>query len=415
MTVNKAYKFRVKLGSRQEHQLSQYAGSCRFIWNKLLGMQKDRMQWGEWTLNDDQMCEVITAWKAYRYPWLTKPPSQALQQTARDLHKAMENAFDPKRPQAFPAFKKQGRSTDSFRVPQGFKWDKENTRIFIPKLGWLQYFSHSDRQKLMGEPGQVTISRQGPHWNVSIQVEFEVEPEPVHPNRTAIGIDMGIVNFACLSDGTVLEPLNSFRRQEKRLATEQRNLSRKCKFSSNWRKQATRVSGIHRTIGRCRHDYTNKASTTISHNHAYLVMEDLKIVNMAASAAGTAEEPGRNVAAKSGLNKAILDQGWGDFRRKATYKEKWRGGHVILVPPHGTSQECPECGHRDPGNRKSRDIFCCLSCGYTAPADLVGSIIILRRGTPYLPVEGEVMNPMKQEPNRHEADTLCLGAGILGL
>jgi putative transposase len=347
----------------------------------------------------------------YRYPWLEDPPSQALQQVARDLAKALKNAFNPKMPQAFPVFKRKADQSDSFRIPQGFTWDKEHGIIEIPKLGRLKYFSSSKTEKIVGEPTQVTISREGKHWFVSIGVEFEIDPEPVHPKNTAVGIDMGVVNFASFSDGEVLAPLNSFKRIEEKLAAAQQTLSHKVKFSSNWRKQVAVVNGIHRTIANCRKDYINKASTTVSNNHAFPVMEDLHVANMTASAAGTFEEPGKNVAAKSGLNKSILDQGWGDFRRKLTYKEQWRGGKVILVPSQGTSQECPLCGHKHAENRRTRDTFSCLCCGFTGDADLVAATNILRRGTPYLPA-GIVALGL-QEPIRHEEPAMeLLGAGI---
>jgi putative transposase len=128
-----------------------------------------------------------------------------------------------------------------------------------------------------------------------------------------------------------------------------------------------------------------------------LFLEALRILNMTASAAGTPEEPGRNVKAKAGLNKSILDQGWAEFRRQLTYKEKWHGGLVISVPPHHTSQECPLCDHTEEANRRTRDTFCCQKCSLTAPADLVGAINIKRRGTSLLPVE-DPQGPTKQEP-----------------
>ena len=414
MNCNKAYRFRLKLRSRQERALARYAGCCRFLWNQLLALQKTRMDWDEWTLNFEQLCDVITNWKTCRYSWLNEPPSQALQQVARDLAKALKNAFDTKMPQAFPVFKRKLDCSDSFRIPQGFAWDVEHGTIEIPKLGRLKYISSSDWEKIEGLPTEVTISREGKHWFVSIGVEFEIDPALVHPSKTAAGIDMGVVNFATLSSGEVFKPLNSFRRTEQKLAAAQQSPSRKVKFSSNWKKQLAVVGGVHRKIAHCRHDYINKASTAISKNHAYLVMEDLPVVNMTASAAGTVEEPGVNVAAKAGLNKSILDQGWGGFRTKLINKEKWRGGKVVLVPPHGTSQECPICGHREAGNRKTRDTFCCLKCGYTDDADFVASKNILRRGTPYLPA-GTILLGL-QEPFRHEEPAMeSLGAGISGL
>ena len=111
-----------------------------------------------------------------------------------------------------------------------------------------------------------------------------------------------------MSDETSLEPQNSFRSHEKRLAKLQRQLSRKQKFSKNWQKQKLRVQKQYQKIANVRNDFLHKNSTTMSKKHALLVMEEVK-VSMSASASGSLEKPGRNVRAKSGLNKAILDQG----------------------------------------------------------------------------------------------------------
>jgi putative transposase len=130
----------------------------------------------------------------------------------------------------------------------------------------------------------------------------------------AVGIDVGIARFATLSDGSFVEPLNSFRKHEARLRRYQRAMSRKTKFSSNWKKAKAKVQKIHTRIANVRKDFLHKASATISKNHALVVVEDLKVSNMSRSAKGTVDAPGRNVRAKSGLNKSILDQGWGEFR-----------------------------------------------------------------------------------------------------
>jgi transposase len=93
---------------------------------------------------------------------------------------------------------------------------------------------------------------------------------------------------------------------------------------------------------------------------------------------------GFQLAQKSGLNRSILDQGWGEFRRQLAYKLEWMGGKLSLVPPHYTSQTCPEshggCGHVSASNRKDRDTFVCVRCGFTAPADKVGAMNILSLG-----------------------------------
>ena len=118
----------------------------------------------------------------------------------------------------------------------------------------------------------------------------------------------------------------------------------------------------------------------ISKKHAIVCIEDLKVSNMSKSASGTVENPGKNVMAKSGLNKSILDQGWYEFRRQLSYKTEWQGGQLLLVPPHNTSRTCPSCSYVSGENRKTQSKFLCVSCGYNENADLVGATNILRAG-----------------------------------
>jgi putative transposase len=239
----------------------------------------------------------------------------------------------------------------------------------------------------------ITVSQSCGKWFVSIQTEREVE-QPI-PQGGAVGIDMGIARFVTLSDGSFYPPLNSFKRHETALRKAQQTMSRKVKFSSNWKKAKARVQRIHARIGNARRDYLHKCSTTISQNHAMVCIEDLQVRNMSKSAAGTTESPGRKVRAKSGLNKAILDQGWAEFRRQLDYKLAWNGGHLIAVPPQNTSRTCPCCGHVSAANRQTQAKFECVECGFEENADVVGAINILRAGHARLACEvsGAVMPP----------------------
>ena len=150
-----------------------------------------------------------------------------------------------------------------------------------------------------------------------------------------------LARFATLSDGRYYAPRDSFRRHEDRLRHAQQAMSRKVKFSNNWKQAKAHVQRIHARIGNARRDYLHKTTTTISQIHAMVCIEDLQVRNLSRSAAGTVAAPGRNVKAKSGLNKSILDQGWFEFRRQLDYKLAWNGGHLIAVPPQNTSRTCP--------------------------------------------------------------------------
>ena len=111
-----------------------------------------------------------------------------------------------------------------------------------------------------------------------------------------------------------------------------------------------------------------------------IVVEALKIKNMSKSASGTVDNPGKNVSAKSGLNKSILDQGWYEFRRQLDYKSTWRGGHVVEVPPQYTSQRCSSCQHIDALSRQSQEKFACIKCHKQMNADVNAAKNILAAG-----------------------------------
>ena len=389
-----AFKYELRPDGQQMRQMRRFAGACRFVFNKALALQQERHERGEKKLGYADLCKALTEWKAQpETRWLNETPSQALQQSLKNLERAYKNFFEKRAD--FPRFKKKGQH-DSFRYPQGVKLDQGNSRIFLPKLGWLRVRLSRD---VLGTVKNVTVSQSCGKWFVSIQTEREVEP-PLPKGTTAVGVDMGIARFATLSNGKPIEPLNSFKQHQHRLARYQRAMSRKVKFSSNWKKARAKVQRVHARIANARKDFLHKASTTISQNHAMIAIEDLQIRNMSKSAAGTAEVPGKNVRAKSGLNRSILDQGWGEFRRQLEYKAVWNGGFVVAVPPQHTSQTCPCCGHVSKDNRRTQARFACVACGYENNADVVGAISILAQGHRVLACGEPVQSgrSMKQEP-----------------
>ncbi|MGN6895872.1 RNA-guided endonuclease InsQ/TnpB family protein, partial [Neisseria sp. P0016.S006] len=159
---------------------------------------------------------------------------------------------------------------------------------------------------------------------VSIQTEFETETPK--PNGGEIGIDMGIVRFATLSNGEYFEPINAFKNLKGKLAKLQKRFKNKTKFSKNWQKLKAKIAKLHHKISNIRKNYLHQISSQISKNHAIVYVEDLQVANMSKSAKGNAEQHGKNVKQKSGLNRAILDQSWAEFRRQLAHKLAWNGG-----------------------------------------------------------------------------------------
>ncbi|MCA8293422.1 transposase [Burkholderia sp. AU30198] len=371
-----AFKFELMPNGEQQRDMRRFAGSCRFVYNKALALQKENYEAGGKFIGYVAMAKHLTEWRnGGETPWLKDAPVHPLQQALKDMERAYKNFFAKRA--AFPKFKKRGQR-DSFRYPdpKQFKLDQPNGRIFLPKLGWMRLRLS---RPVLGELRNATVSFNAGKWCVSIQTEREVE-QPVPHATSVIGIDVGIARFATMSDGTFLTPLNSFKKHEARLRRCQRAMSRKVKFSNNWKKAKARVQRIHTRIGNARRDYLHKATTTISKNHAMVCIEDLQVRNMSRSAAGSTDAPGKNVRAKSGLNKAILDQGWFEFRRQLEYKLAWNGGWLVAVPPANTSRTCPACGYVSADNRTTQKKFTCVECSYEENADVVGALNILARG-----------------------------------
>ena len=371
MIQRKAFRFRVEPDGEQRGALAQFAGARRWVWNQALAENKRRLDAGERTASYAEMCRWITAWRHDEAnPWLADIHVHPLQQGVRDLARAFADFFrkaGDAAKKAFPRFKKRG-DGDSFRYPMSVKAEVASDgwgRVWLPKIGWLRYRAS---RAIAGRIAQATVVREGAHWFVSIQTEREVAT-PAPSSLPAVGLDLGVARFATLSDGTVIAPLAAFSRARRQVARAQRKLARKQKGSKNRAKQRRRLGTLRRRERRARQDFLHKTSTALARRFGVVVMEDLAVRAMSASAAGTLEAPGRQVKAKAGLNRSILDQGWHQFKVLLGYKLAERGGELMLVNPSFTSQRCAACSHTEAGNRESQAMFVCISCGHHDHAD----------------------------------------------
>ena len=352
--------------------MMQFCGCARYVYNRTLSLEKSLYKKdSKHSFKYSEAANRLPGWKK-KNPFLKKCHSQVLQQSLKDLDRAYTNFFEKRG--NVPKYKKKYRH-DSIRFPQGVELDEVKQQIRLPKIGWMGYRKSRD---IIGTIKNVTVSRRGEKWDVSIQTEYEVVSSA--PNPSEIGIDMGVKRFATLSNGDFVEPLNAFKQEQEKLAKLQRKLARQKKGSRNSRKTKRKIARLHRYIADSRRDFLHKTSTKIAKNHSIICVEDLKVSNMSASARGTKESPGKNVKQKSGLNRSILDQGWYGFFQMLSYKLEQRGGKLIKVDPRNTSRTCPRCGLVSAENRKSQATFACIGCGYRSNADEVGAINILRAG-----------------------------------
>ncbi|MBP2307514.1 RNA-guided endonuclease InsQ/TnpB family protein [Azospirillum melinis] len=384
MIDRKAVLFRLYPTPEQAAQMAQIAGACRFVYNLALEQRRNWYRPGR-KFNFASQCRELTQLRA-EVAWLKTAPVHPLQQALRDLERAYQNWWADRARAPTPRRKNVN---DSFRFPDPVSLAVERTgassgRVKLPKLGWVRLRGW---MALPGDIRNITVSRRAGHWFAAVQCERE-GAEPVPSPLPPIGIDLGVAAFAALSDGTSIAPVNHGKAALKKLRKAQRALARKARGSANWRKAVRRVGKRQKRVADAHKDFLHKHSTAIAKNHGVVVVEALPVRAMSASAQGTVVEPGRRVRQKAGLNRAILDQGWGLFRTMLAYKLADRGGTLVEVPAAYTSQTCACCGHVDAANRPSQAVFVCGRCGHRANADTNAAINILRRaGGALKPVE----------------------------
>jgi putative transposase len=379
MRILKGHRFRLDLDEAQEGLCARTAGIGRFLWN--LALEQRSLAWthGRHSVGYHAQANELSELKA-AFPWIAEAPHHCLQQTLRDLQQAFQNFFEGRA--SYPAFRKKFQR-DSFRFPdpKQFAVDEEGQRMKLPKLGWVPYRNGKGRHalNLAGHLKSITVSREGTHWFASVLCEIEMtDPKPVQ--GCAIGVDLGVAHAITTSAGEVLTVLGMTKAEERRKARLQRSMARKKKGSQNRSKARKRLAEVQVRISRRRRDATHKATTYLSKNHGLVVVEDLRVKNMTASVKGTLETPGKHVAQKAGLNRVILDKGFGEIRRQLGYKCCWYGSKLVAVNPAYTSQRCFVCGHTEAGNRPSQAMFRCLTCDHTENADVNASNNILAAG-----------------------------------
>ena len=160
MLLRQAFKFRLEPKPVARILLAKFAGCCRLVWNKSLALQKELLESGKKCVSFSQLCNQLTQWKRQEeLVFLSDCHSQPLQQVLKNLDRALKEAFNKTNPKRFPRFKKKGQR-DSIRYPQGFKIDQLNSRVYLPKIGWVSY---RKSRELVGQPKNITVSKRGNH------------------------------------------------------------------------------------------------------------------------------------------------------------------------------------------------------------------------------------------------------------
>lgn len=308
------------------------------------------------------------------------------QATLRRLGKAFAAFFarvKAGRTPGLPRFKGRGRF-DTVTWPKdgdGCRWDsrpEHPTATFVRLQGVGHVRVHRHRP-VKGRVKTISVKREGRRWYVILACD-DVPAKPLPATGAVAGIDLGVASLVTTSDGEHVAGPRHLTAIADRLAAAQRDLARKKRGSARRRKAAARVAALHAKVRRRRCDHAHKTANALVAAYDVIVHEDLRINGMTRSARGTIGNPGRNVAAKSGLNRSILDAGWGVFLRVLAHKAESAGRELIAVEPRNTSRTCSRCGHCAAENRLTQATFRCTACGHAAHADVNAAVNILRAG-----------------------------------
>jgi putative transposase len=366
-------RYRLNPTPAQEAVLRDHCGHARYIWNLAVEQHSHWHPGRAGAPGYLEQCRQLTAARA-GHPWLAAGSQTVQQQALRDFTQAMAGFFDPKNPAGRPSWRKAGRNEGFRIVGRGRQWDAHRVsrhvgEIWVPKAGWVR-FRWSRTVPPDAKSYRVTKDRAG-RWHVA----FAVIPAPVPApgNGQTVGIDRGVAVSAALSTGQSLHCPALTARERARLRRLQRKLARAKRGSKRRGRMKHAIARLKAREADRRKDWAEKASTDIARRFDLIRVEDLKIKNMTRSAKGTRGDPGRNVRAKTGLNRGILASGWGLLVRRLEEKAP---GRVEKVSPALTSQRCSACGRVDRGSRESQAVFRCTACGFAANADVNAAINI---------------------------------------
>jgi len=363
--------------------------------------------WNEWTNGKKD--------KGYG---LEDIPAQVVQQSLKDLEKAFDGFFSNEGG-GYPHYKSPEDTFPSLRFPQAKQIEIHDGWVRLPKLGWIQFNEYRPVPKHIHS---ATISWDGLTWSINFLAEVENE---IYPKLNNIGevfkevaIDRGVANSVAYdSDGVYKGEMVHWcvmtKGEKKRKRRLERQMARRAKGSWGYSKARRLKLKLEKKVARRIKDQQHKETTKLAKEVDVVYVDKLNLVGMTASAKGTIEEPGSNVAAKSGMNKSMREQAHGQFEEMLNYKMEIQGKYVIKVYTQYSSQECNGCHHIDKKNRKSQSEFKCVKCGHEAHADTNAADITKGRGQKIL--EQEIERIDKERAEAKEEELVRLNRKLAGI
>ncbi len=378
----KAYKYRLYPTTKQVGKLEWMLRRCKELYNAALQERRDAYQMCGVSVSYRMQTDQLPAIKQLREEY-RDIHSQVLQDVLNRLDKAFQAFFrrvlNGEKP-GYPRFK-SGDRYHSLTYPQSGFEILHGKRLHLSKIGHIKIKLHREMQ---GNIKTCTIKKEGEQWYAVLTCEYQHDPSTTfHPSDEEIGIDLGVKVFAMLSTGEPIENPRHYRREEEKIRAAHQKIHR-CKKGSHRRHRAKQeLSRLYRKTRHRRRDFHHQEARKLVNQYRVIVFEDLQIPNLTATPkpkqdAETGTYLPNGAAAKAGLNKSILDAGWGTFVRLCASKAEEAGGTVVKVPPHNTSQVCHRCGTIVPKDLSIR-WHSCPTCGEELDRDHNSALEVLHR------------------------------------
>jgi putative transposase len=344
--VRRAYKFRIYPTTGQVSRASQCLRDHQRLYNAALEERREAWRMRKVSVRYGQQSAQLRDIRSAD-PDQGRWSFSSQQATLRRLDKAMAAFYrrcKTGQKAGYPRFKAPDR-WDSAEWPSdgdGCRWKPDTGRVYLQGIGHVKVHAH---RAVQGRVKTISLKREGRRWYVVLSCD-DVPACPLPAAGREIGVDVGVARFATTSDGEVIANPRFTRISEAELAAAQQALPRKQRGSANRRRAKAKIAEVHYRIRNRRADFHHKTARALVNECDVIALEDLRIGNMTRSASGTLDEPGVNVAAKSGLNRSILDAGWGQFASTLAGKAEEAGRRIVLVDPRNTSKTCHQCGAR---------------------------------------------------------------------
>jgi putative transposase len=360
----KAYKYKIKPNQQQQELLSKFFGCVRYVYNWGLNSKTSAYKENGVKVGYTELAkELVNIKKQSEYEWLNECPGVSLQQSLRCLDNAFTAFF--RKSGKYPKFKSKRHSKDCAKFIQSVHFDFENWRVKLPRLGWIELCKNRTFDQSKCKQGTCTVSRDhcGTYWCVIVVDDLQPKVARTKPlKETAVGIDLGIKDYATLSDGTKFTNPKHLEKAQRKLAWLQRKFARTKKDSKNHEKIRIKVAKCYRSINNQRNGFLHKLSAYLVEHYDTICLEDLNVKGM---------EQNHHLA------RAIQGAAWSEFVRQLKYKSEWHGKNVLFIGRFEPSSKlCHKCGYINKDLKLSDREWTCPICGEHLDRDVNAAINI---------------------------------------